>query len=313
MRKSYVEFFFIFSVLLAAIPTLAAEIKIGLPLACTLGTDCFVQNFVDADPGPEGRDYQCQTQTYDGHKGVDFRILDIAAMKRGVSVLAVAPGNVLRVRDGMPDRLSIGAYDASKKNRECGNGVVIDHGQGWTTQYCHLKRNSIRVRSGGLVERGTIIGQVGLSGKTEFPHVHLTVRKNDAVIDPMTSATSLSRCGLNFAPLFEVETAKAIQEQGTSILNAEFSTAPVTMRSIEQGSTNIRSLERNSPVLIFYVRAIWLKSGDRMKIKIVGPSGELLVTHTSKAMERDKAQWMIFAGKKRPVSGWPKEIGRAHV
>jgi len=87
----------------AAVPAVAGDPKLALPVACEIGRDCFVQNFFDHDPGPERRDYACGDLSYDGHTGTDFRVADIPAMTRGVTVVAAAGGTVKAVRDGMPD------------------------------------------------------------------------------------------------------------------------------------------------------------------------------------------------------------------
>jgi len=116
--------------------------KLGVPLACTMGRDCFVQNYVDVDPGAGARDHTCGPLTRDGHKGTDIRLVDLGAMRGGVAVVAAAAGTVLALRDGMADA---GLSEASReaiKGRECGNGVVVDLGGGWHTQYCHLGKGS---------------------------------------------------------------------------------------------------------------------------------------------------------------------------
>ena len=63
-----------------------------IPVDCALGETCFVQNFVDTDSGPGAADFTCGFLTYDGHKGVDIRILDLKMMADGVPVLAAAGG-----------------------------------------------------------------------------------------------------------------------------------------------------------------------------------------------------------------------------
>ncbi len=68
--------------------------------------------------------------------------------------------------------------------RECGNGVVLTHENGFETQYCHLAKGSIDLREGQRVQAGDVIGQVALSGKTQFPHLHLSVRQNGQEVDP---------------------------------------------------------------------------------------------------------------------------------
>ena len=76
----------------------SVTLRLQLPVACVIGSTCFVQHYVDEDLSPNSRDYQCGTLTYDGHDGTDFRVPSLAAQKAGVSVLAAARGRVLRVR-----------------------------------------------------------------------------------------------------------------------------------------------------------------------------------------------------------------------
>ena len=108
----------------------ASDLELSFPVDCRLGATCFIQNYVDIDPGPGAGDYRCGQATYDGHKGTDFRLLSVPEAEMGVDVLAAAPGIVKALRDGMPDRL-IGQHDPGPAGKECGNGVVLDHGAGW--------------------------------------------------------------------------------------------------------------------------------------------------------------------------------------
>src|SRR5689334_2100587 len=134
--------FALFTGLAPAAATQTAPPSLSFPLACTLGKTCEIQHYVDRDPGPGTRDYRCGPQTYEGHSGIDIRLMDMAAQRRGVSVLAAAPGRVVRLRDGVVERV-IGQPGAADVNsQECGNGVVIDHGGGWETQYCHMAKDS---------------------------------------------------------------------------------------------------------------------------------------------------------------------------
>src|SRR5215510_1811152 len=80
------------------------------------------------------------------------------------------------------------------EGRECGNGVIIDHGDGFETQYCHMAQNSIRVKPGERVKAGQPLGRVGISGKADFPHLHFTVRRRGAVVDPFGDSPSAGAC-----------------------------------------------------------------------------------------------------------------------
>ena len=65
-----------------------------------------------------------------------------------------------------------------------GNTVVIDHGAGLLSLFAHLR--AITVRESDSVPAGTVIGEVGATGRVTGPHLHWTVRLNGARVDPMS-------------------------------------------------------------------------------------------------------------------------------
>ena len=110
-------------------------------------------------------------------------------------VVAAADGKVLRVRDGVEDVSITGRGRESVANSECGNGVVVEHGNGWETQYCHMAKGSLSVKPGDTVKAGDRLGRIGLSGMTEFPHLHFTLRKDGKVVDPFAHGAPAKSCG----------------------------------------------------------------------------------------------------------------------
>jgi hypothetical protein len=278
-------------------------LRLQLPVACVIGSTCFVQHYVDEDPSDGARDYRCGTLTYDGHDGTDFRVPTLAAQKAGVDVLAAARGRVLRIRDGQPD----GALAQFGRNAvggaECGNGVVIAHEGGFETQYCHLAKDSVAVHPGDPVEAGQRIGQIGQSGLAEFPHLHLTLRKDGKPVDPFRGQGTAA-CGGDLA-YWDGAARRVLAYSPGSVINRGFATGPVTMAEIESGSAGAREPGRDAAALVAFVRAIGLRQGDVQILTLAGPDGKVLAENQAQPLDRDKAQWMMFSGVRRPAGGWP--------
>jgi murein DD-endopeptidase MepM/ murein hydrolase activator NlpD len=76
-----------------------------------------------------------------------------------------------------------GIVSDTGKDYSHGNVVVISHGFGMTSRYCHL--NKIFVRAGQKVKRGDKIAEVGTTGRSTGPHLHYEVRVNGIPVNPV--------------------------------------------------------------------------------------------------------------------------------
>jgi murein DD-endopeptidase MepM/ murein hydrolase activator NlpD len=81
--------------------------------------------------------------------------------------------------------LSIGAGTVAFVGHDplLGNLVIVDHGEGLESFYGHL--SDVLVAADVEVDRGAAIGLVGNTGRSEAPHLHLTVRLDGVAIDPL--------------------------------------------------------------------------------------------------------------------------------
>ena len=282
-------------------PALAAGIELGLPIACEIGRNCWVQNYVDHDPSAAVKDYACGGQTYDGHDGTDIRVANTTSK---ANVMASAAGTVSGVRDGVTDRLMRSEADrATVGNRECGNGVVINHANGWQTQYCHLRKGSITVKTGERVESGVKLGEVGYSGLAAFPHVHLTVRHEGREVDPFGGAPNGGEdCGAHKNSLWNAPAVSALAYRKGEVIQSGFNSAPIELADLETGGVPQQNLDAAWPALITYVWAINLAAGDKVTVILRGPGG--IEATNSTTLDRNKAAYMLFAGKKQPAGGW---------
>lgn len=281
----------------------AAGPPFGLPVDCDMAKVCSIQKYVDLDPGPERMDYACGRLSKDGDTGIDFRVPDYPTMRRGVAVVAAAGGVVKAVRDGMADVSVRDTGPEAIKGREAGNGVVIDHGDGWETQYSHLKRGSVAVKPGQRVELGQRLGLIGLSGSTEFPHVEFSVRYQGRSVDPFVGLAERYACGDPRQPLWSQAALAQMPYRATGPLIAGFATQRPEANAARQGDYAQERLPPDAPALVFWADIYGALAGDVQRIRIVGPDGKPV--HAVETVLKDSnISWFAFSGLRRPQTGW---------
>jgi murein DD-endopeptidase MepM/ murein hydrolase activator NlpD len=258
----------------------------------------------DVDPGHGTLDPLCGQATYEGHTGLDVRLRSLSDIAQDVPVIAVADGTISRIRDGVPDQIFDAANDRPRmSDRECGNGVVIDHQGALASQYCHLKNGSLTVRPGMNVRRGERIGSIGSSGLAEFPHVHLAVRLNGKLVEPLTGktlGTEAHVCGDLSGSMFDSASKQALVHPPVAILDVGLANAPPELSNlVRTGGPPLATAGSNSTVV--WVWAINVDEGAQFRIRLVGPGGVILIDHTTNALPRRKANYLAYVGRKVEV------------
>jgi hypothetical protein len=236
--------------------TFAAPIE-GVPMA-----DVFYGAYMDHDPAAGARDWSCGSKSYDGHEGVDILLRNFRVQDLGVPVIAAAGGTVIRTGDGLPDRnttWNVGGY---------GNYVEISHPGGLTTIYGHLRRGSVAVTQGQQVEQGALLGLVGSSGKSNWPHLHFEVRRSGAAVDPFAGECSVQE---------SLWTSQLAYQDAFMVMDAGLTDQPVTLATL---------LERPPTVSAFPLNAagfrLWIQTANQrastVRYDLHAPGGALRQT-----------------------------------
>lgn len=113
-------------------------------------------------------------QVTDYHIGIDI-VADIDGVSGFDHILAVSNGKVELVVNDIPGYVDGGSY---------GNQIVINHENGYKTRYAHLKQNSVPLNVGDSVNKGQVIGYMGMTGNITAGHLHFEIIKDNIEIDP---------------------------------------------------------------------------------------------------------------------------------
>jgi|CXWL01.1.fsa_nt_gi murein DD-endopeptidase MepM/ murein hydrolase activator NlpD len=250
----------------------APSFALELPIDCALPDRCAVQFHVDRRQGPEVGDFRCGRLTYDTHRGTDFRVFTKEDFDAGIPVLAAALGKVVAIRDGMED-IDVVVLGRDKiQGRAGGNQVVIAHDDGWETYYWHLRKGSIAVLQGQTVVAGTKLGLVGLSGDTNFPHLHFELRRNRSVVVDPFDATDSGGCGATARSLW-TKSAAARLAYAPMVARLGFTTREITRPEAVYGRAAELAPSRSPPGLFLWMELYGLARNDRVSLQWGLPDG----------------------------------------
>ena len=296
-RRFFISAFTFVVALFSAVSLHAEEIVLSSPVNCT-DAQCFIQRMPDQLSGSEYQDYQCSSFSSNGYKSTDIRVKRATELVKKIPVMASLDGVVDAVRDGMPDGIFTGDKAAFIKGKECGNGVYLSHDNGVETQYCHLRKGSIKVKKGDQIKAGQKLAEVGLSGRTNFPHLEFRIIKNNKAIDPFNGKVVETGCSIGKdSSLWKSDALKNIDLATTHLVSAGFSSEIPTLPAVVLGLLDQEKITTNLSAFVFWVEIAGIKKGDIEEIFIINPDGSLLLK-TAKLHKNGQALYLGYAGKK---------------
>jgi len=93
----------------------------------------------------------------------------------GIDITAPVGSKIYPIKDGTVESMSNTYWNY-------GRSVVIDHGNGMKTLYAHMGK--IFVEEGQVVTADKPLGEVGMTGKTTGPHLHMEIIKSENRVNP---------------------------------------------------------------------------------------------------------------------------------
>lgn len=256
-----------------------ARLELVLPLDCTIGESCFIQNYFDHNRA-EGaaHDYTCASLTYDGHHGTDFRVARVSALEAGIPVLAAQAGRVGHVQEQPVIRDSdIPMLKLIKTGMQtpCGTGLRIEHGAGWESLYCHLQPGSIKVAEGEEVKAGQAVALMGRSGESNFPHVHYELRHHNTPVDPFVGYANAYRCeDQKLYTLWKPEVAKALYYRAAGVVDGGFSSEKPPAEAVHSGEFSPSQPTADTISFYFWVSLYGVRPNDVLTLRFVAPNGQ---------------------------------------
>lgn len=294
---------FILVFLAFGVPTASAS-PLMFPLVCEAGQGCFVIGYPDVDKTPDSaKDYACGPATHESDPFLRIGLPDVATLTLGMFVVAADKGRVIDATDGLSDTVAASKAQIKKGTSVCGNGVVIDHGRGLTTAYCHLRRGSIRVKNGDVVEKGQVIASAGQSGVALWPQLAFSIQKNGYTIDPITGGSPAEGCGFKARDVVELpEVFKTYQP--AAIVNLGFSIGPQTSQNVALGKAErFAQIAPSSPSITLWGMIVGLKKGDTVKTTLADGRGRIF-HQQNLVMDQDRERQLINFGRQRGYAYW---------
>lgn len=281
---------------------MSAQPQFSIPLKCEINKTCWISRYMNLNTPDDPKDYRGGRLTDSDHNGVDFALRDLKQMEEGVDVLAVADGTVVGIRNNMPDIAVTPATRHLIRGKECGNGVTIDHGHGIKSQYCHMKFDSFKVKMNDQVKAGQTLGRVGLSGLSDYPHLHLTTLHNDKKIDPFVGPQDPKSTDKPQS-LWSKEALDAMPYESGKFFNFGITNDTPDPKKLHGGQYRYTTPLTNPTKVVGCFEFFAINKGDKITLRLLDPQNKERVKHEAN-FPKYQARVYIFSGLKKPAEGW---------
>ena len=250
-----------------------------------------ISAFVDLNPANPNQllDWNCGARTYDvsgyNHAGVDLFTWPFGWLKMDeseVAIVAAAPGVIVGKSDGNYDR-------SCAMNNNTWNAVYVQHADGSTLWYGHMKNGSTTTKAvGEAVAAGEYLGMVGSSGSSTGPHLHFELHNaGNAIVEPHAgpcNSTTVTSWWASQRPYDDSWINKL----------ATHNAPPVFPACPAAETPNIR--DTFPPGATFYAAAYYRdqRSGQATTYSLYRPDGSLHQTWSSTASTSYNASYWYF-------------------
>lgn len=288
-------------------------VQFNIPIRCEINKTCWISRYMNLNTPEDPKDYQGGRLTDSDHNGVDFALRDLKQLEEGVDVLAVADGTVVGLRNHMPDIAVTPATIQFVKGKECGNGVTIDHGQGIQSQYCHMKFDSFKVKIHDRVKAGQPLGRVGLSGLSDYPHLHLTTLYKGRKIDPFLGIPTTSHNGISQKrTLWSKQALTAMPYEAAKLFNFGIAQEDPDLKKLRSGQYRYSAPLSNPPKIVGCFELFAVNKDDKIIIRLLDPHHKERTKHEVK-LPKYQARIYIYSGLNKPKEGWSLGIWQFQV
>lgn len=137
---------------------------------------------------------------------------------------------------------------------------------------------------------------VGMSGLTEFPHLHYGYIDKKQVIDPFTGRNSTTTCGLEDAkPLWD--RSLKLTYQPLTIQAAGFTNEVPTMQKLSEEATMLPALSFTDDKIVFWAMFLGVRVNDKITLEIINPNNKMLASEEI-VQNRTRARQLYYIGKR---------------